>query len=71
MQTKLSEIEIENDTVITSDRYVVMRNGTRVSDVEYSTKSDAKTEYDFWSRIVNRWPDGSKLEIVNLFKKGK
>ena len=50
-------------------KYVVIRNGTRVSDLEYSSKEDAKTEYDHWHKIITRWPDGSKLEIVEV--KGK
>lgn len=50
-------------------KYVVIRNGTRVSDIEYDSRDDAKTEYDHWYRIITRWPDGSKLEIAEL--KGK
>lgn len=52
-----------------SVKYVVIRNGARVSDSEYSTKEDAKSEYEHWNRIITRWPDGSKLEIVEV--KGK
>lgn len=55
----------------TTDRFVVMRNGARVSDEEYPSKESAKSEYDYWNRIITRWPDGSKLEIVNLSKKNK
>jgi hypothetical protein len=50
-------------------KYVVIRNGTRVSDLEYPSKEEAKTEYDHWHKIITRWPDGSKLEIVEV--KGK
>lgn len=52
-----------------SVKYVVIRNGARVSDSEYLTKEDAKSEYEHWNRIITRWPDGSKLEIVEV--KGK
>lgn len=52
-----------------NSRYVVIRNDVRVSDLEYSTKEEAKSEYDHWNKIIKRWPDGSKLEIVEL--KGK
>lgn len=45
-------------------KYIVLRNGARVSDAEYDSKDDAKSEYDHWNRIISRWPDGSKLEIV-------
>ena len=67
MQTKEKRIVAEN----VSDRYVVMRNGARVSDEEYTNKDDAMSEYDHWNRILTRWPDGSKLEIVNLSKRVK
>jgi hypothetical protein len=50
-------------------KYVVIRNGARVSDSEYPTKEDAKNEYEHWNRIITRWPDGSKLDIVEM--KGK
>jgi|LakMenEpi03Aug12_release.lakeMendotaPanAssembly.Ray.scaffolds.fasta_scaffold150965_2 hypothetical protein len=45
-------------------KYVVIRNGLRVSDLEYSNKEEAKVEYDHWKNIITRWPDGSKLEIL-------
>jgi hypothetical protein len=46
------------------NKYVVIRNGLRVSDLEYSNKEEAKMEYDHWKNIIARWPDGSKLEIL-------
>jgi len=75
MQTKSKKNEAGIKSVVTNvdlnNRFVVMRNGSRVSDEEYSLKEDAQAEYDHWHRVVTRWPDGSKLEIVNLSKKGK
>lgn len=65
MQTKEKKVVVESAV----DRYVVMRNGARVSDEEYSSKDAAKSEYEHWNRIISRWPDGSKLEIVNLARK--
>lgn len=50
-------------------KYAVIRNGTRVSDLEYTSKDEAKSEYDHWHKVITRWPDGSKLEIVEV--KGK
>lgn len=44
--------------------YVVVRDGHRVSEKEYSNKSDAQLEYDFWNSVVTRWPDGTKVDIV-------
>ena len=42
-------------------KYAVIRNGMRVSDLDYLSKDEAK--------VITRWPDGSKLEIVEV--KGK
>ena len=46
--------------------YAVFRNGVRVSDSEYDSKLDAQRELDYWSGIIKRYPDGSKLEIRQL-----
>ena len=45
--------------------YAVFRNGVRVSDSEYDSKSGtgAEGEYNYWAGILKRFPDGSKLEI--------
>jgi hypothetical protein len=50
-------------------KYAVIRNGMRVSDSEYLSRDEAKSEYDHWNKVITRWPDGSKLEIVEV--KGK
>lgn len=52
-------------------RYVVVRGGLRVSDKDYPEPSDPRaiTEMNFWLRVVNRWPDGTKVEIVQYDKK--
>lgn len=46
--------------------YVVVRNGIRVSDVEYRSDVDAaaKNELAYWKKLVTDWPDGSIVEIV-------
>jgi len=67
MQTKDKKSNVETS----NERYVVMRNGARVSDEEYSSREDATAEYEHWNRVITRWPDGSKLEIVNLSRRGK
>ena len=46
--------------------YAVFRNGIRVSDSEYDSKMDAQRELDYWTGIIKRHPDGSKLEIRQL-----
>ncbi len=47
-------------------RYVVTRSGLRVSELDHQTKEDAQIEYNHWKGIVARWPDGSKVKIVEL-----
>jgi len=60
------------------EKYVVTRGGHRVSDKEYSLEttvngvvidSAAYTEKDFWQRVVDKHPDGTKVEIVPFNKK--
>jgi hypothetical protein len=43
--------------------YAVFRNGQRVSDTEYPFPFYAQQELELWQNIINRHPDGSKLEI--------
>ena len=52
-------------------RYVVTRGGLRVSDKDYSkpNESNAIAEKEFWKKVVNKWPDGTKIEIVQYDKK--
>jgi hypothetical protein len=53
-------------TIKNENKYVVVRNGVRVSDVEYDTDNCAKikNEYDFWKRVIKNWSAGDTLEIV-------
>jgi hypothetical protein len=52
-------------------RYVVVRGGLRVSDKDYSKPDEdrALSEAAFWQKVVKRWPDGTKVEIVQFDKK--
>ena len=50
-------------------KFVVVRSGTRVSELVYESKQDAKIEFDHWSGIVKRWPDGTKIEIAEFDEK--
>jgi hypothetical protein len=45
-------------------KYIVVRDGRRVSEHEYNSKHDATQELNFWKKVVSRWPDGTKLDIV-------
>ena len=40
-----------------NQKYVVLRNGIRVSDVEYDDANDpaAISERDFWNTVVTNW----------------
>lgn len=51
--------------------YVVVRSGVRVSDQEYISPDwpAAIAELGFWQRVVKRFPDGTKVEIVPYEKK--
>lgn len=53
------------DKVI-ADRYVVTRDGYRVSDKEYSYPADkmAMNEMKFWTKVSKKHSWGEKVEIV-------
>lgn len=44
-------------------KYVVIRSGIRVSDREYDNVNDATEEVEHWQRILNKWPDGTKITV--------
>ena len=52
-------------------RYVVVRGGLRVSDKDYEKPDEQRAidEKKFWQSVVKRWPDGTKVEIVQFDKK--
>jgi len=52
-------------------RYIVLRDGSRVSDRTHRTKLDAQVEADYWHDIVRRWPDGSVIRIETIFFKSR
>ena len=56
---------------VNAPTFVVTRGGCRVSELEYGSPNDigAIDEKDFWSRVVCRHPDGTKVEIVPFDKK--
>lgn len=54
-----TKLLIEDETM----RYVVKRNGIRVSEEVHSVYEEAETELKYWTEIIKRWPDGSKLTI--------
>jgi len=48
-------------------RFIVLRDGSRVSERTHRNLLDAQVELDYWRGIVNRWPDGSVLRIEKIF----
>jgi hypothetical protein len=52
-------------------RYVIVRGGLRVSDKDYHEPGEPRAiaEMNFWRKVINRWPDGTKVEIVQYDKK--
>lgn len=52
-------------------KYVVTRNGVRVSDRDYITENNDAilNEFSFWNRVISNFPDGTKIEIVAYDKK--
>jgi hypothetical protein len=56
---------------VATPTFVVTRGGLRVSDVEYNSPEDQKAvaEANFWKSIVTKFPDGTRIEIVQFDKK--
>ena len=76
LEVPISEIvEVEQETDWSpgekETRYVVIRGGLRVSDKDYPEQNDQRAiaEMNFWRKVVSRWPDGTKVEIVQYDKK--
>ena len=65
------ESSVEWEPGESTPRYVVIRDGLRVSDKDYSKPDDPKaiSERDFWKKVITRWPDGTRVEIVKYDKK--
>lgn len=61
----------KNAETVTSleKKFVVVRSGTRVSELVYESKQEAKVEFDHWTGILKRWPDGTKIEIAEYDEK--
>jgi hypothetical protein len=46
-------------------KYIVMRNDKPLSNEEL-TLEEANQELERWQNVLKRWPDGSKLSIVEV-----
>jgi hypothetical protein len=58
-----------NVGVSSTKKYVVTRNGIRVSEQEYDQINDANEEVTHWLNIVNKWPDGSRILVEEYNEK--
>ena len=55
---------IENKNNFSNEvKYIVKRNGYRVSTEDYSTYDEAVEEKEHWEEIIRKWPDGSVISI--------
>lgn len=50
------------ETVAKDTKYVVMRDERKISDEELSLE-EATRELERWNKILERWPDGTKVRI--------
>jgi len=66
-----TDVVIEEQKVVNTPTFVVTRGGIRVSDAEYLSSDDpyAVAEKSFWQRVVQKYPDGTRVEIVPFDKK--
>ena len=60
MATKTSK---QDNGTSSKKKYVVIRSGIRVSEREYDNVNDATQEVEHWQRILNTWPDGTKITV--------
>jgi hypothetical protein len=51
------------------NKYVVVRSGLRVSDLEYDSPAEATQELEHWKSVIKRWPDGSAVVVVEKDEK--
>ena len=76
-KTKQTEAAPDSQQVTTENKeirpikFVVIREGYRVSDREYATSDDpvAVDERDFWSRVANNHSYGEPVTIVQYDSK--
>lgn len=60
MSIKVSK---QDNGTASKKKYVVIRSGIRVSEHEYDNVDDATQEVEHWQRILNKYPDGTKITV--------
>jgi len=49
---------------VNSHKYIVTRDGFRVSELEYNNPENAIDEYTYWKSLTQKWDKSSTVEIV-------
>lgn len=65
---KENSVGSDNNSTTEQKFFVVTRSGLRVSELVYANRNDAKTEFDHWTGILKKWPDGTKIELVEYIE---
>lgn len=47
-------------------KYIVLRDGLRVSEDMHESPSNAEVEANYWREIIKRWPDGTKVIVKKI-----
>jgi hypothetical protein len=47
-------------------KYIVLRDGVRVSEDMHNSQTEAELEANYWREIIKRWPDGTKVVIKKI-----
>ena len=49
-----------------TSKFIVLRDGIKVSEDLHDSETDAQHEANFWREIIKRWPDGTKVTIKKI-----
>jgi len=49
-----------------TSKFIVLRDGVRVSEDMHSTEASAEVEANYWREIIRRWPDGTKVIVKKI-----
>ena len=49
--------------------YAVFRSGIRVSEMVYNSENEAREEVAHWNRILEKYPDGTKIAVKEVHSK--
>jgi hypothetical protein len=47
-------------------KYIVLRDGIRVSEDMHTDLAEAEHEAEHWRKIIRTWPDGTKVIIKKI-----